>query len=187
MSGKGRRGERRASPCSHERPMPRRGWHSATAKGRAESRIHELARWLCRGDACTRRQPGADEPRMALGDSQGQKESNRPDATTERLPMAGATRQPARYKLLAYVIKMRGASRRRKDSLYKRRLTAAVYEVFILCGSKISGADAGRWSEGGPAFWVTGELRRCVVLSPAKSCQTWLCGAKVRRFRVMRK
>jgi len=39
------------------------------------------------------------EARIALGDSQGQKESNRPNATTERLPMAGATRQPARCKL----------------------------------------------------------------------------------------
>jgi len=49
---------------------------------------------------------------------------------------------------------------------------------------KESDADAGVGGWRMPAFWLAGELRRCV---PAKSCQTWLCGAKVRSLCVMRK
>jgi hypothetical protein len=50
----------------------------------------------------------------------------------------------------------------RKELQYKWRLAAAYEKKFILCGSKRSGADAGRWWCGGcPAFWLAGELRRC--------------------------
>lgn len=61
-------------------------------------------------------------------------------------------------------------------------IAAAVYEVIHPMWSKESGADAGGWWRGCPAFWLAGELRRCGMLfaiSVHRAVRDRFAGAKL--------